>query len=99
MPELSLEEMELKARLGAFNIFDMGIFVPEVKKLRPGQVYLEIGVDRGKSLSIEELREKRNQLNAEVSERLIELRVINQAISELMPPPIVVLEFNPEIDL
>lgn len=47
-----LELLDLKARPGAFSTYDMEIFVPEVKKLKPGQVYLEVGVDQGKSLSV-----------------------------------------------
>ena len=35
---------------GAFSTFDMEVLIPEVKKLKPGQTYLEVGVDRGKSL-------------------------------------------------
>lgn len=35
---------------GAFSTYDMEVFIPEVKKLKPGQTYLEIGVDQGKSL-------------------------------------------------
>lgn len=46
------EALDLKANLGAFSTFDMEILVPEVEKLDPGQVYLEVGVDKGKSLSI-----------------------------------------------
>lgn len=46
------EELDLKARLGAFSTFDMEVLVPEVEKLEPGQVYLEVGVDKGKSLSV-----------------------------------------------
>lgn len=45
-------ELDTKANLGAFSTFDAEILVPEVMKLEPGEVYLEVGVDRGKSLSI-----------------------------------------------
>ena len=55
----SLEELELKARCGAFSIFDMQVFVPEVRKLKVGQVYVEVGVDKGKSLSIARMSAKR----------------------------------------
>lgn len=44
--------LENKAKLGAFSTLDMEVHVPEVEKLKPGQTYLEVGVDRGKSLSI-----------------------------------------------
>lgn len=46
------EELDLKANLGAFSTFDMEILVPEVEKLEPGEIYLEVGVDKGKSLSV-----------------------------------------------
>lgn len=49
---VDLEELDLKANPGAFSTFDMAVCVPEIEKLEPGQVYLEVGVDRGKSLSI-----------------------------------------------
>jgi len=44
--------LDLKANLGAFSTFDMEVCVPEIQKLKAGQVYLEVGVDKGKSLSI-----------------------------------------------
>ena len=46
------EELDLKANPGAFSTFDMEVLVPEVQKLKPGQIYLEVGVDKGKSLSV-----------------------------------------------
>lgn len=49
---MELEELDKKARPGAFSTFDMEVVVPEVEKLKPGQVYLEVGVDKGKSLSV-----------------------------------------------
>lgn len=49
---LTLDELDLKAKPGAFSTFDMEIHVPEVRKLKKGQVYLEVGVDKGKSLSV-----------------------------------------------
>jgi hypothetical protein len=48
----NLEELDRKANNGAFSTFDMEVCVPEIEKLKPGQVYLEVGVDKGKSLSI-----------------------------------------------
>jgi 23S rRNA U2552 (ribose-2'-O)-methylase RlmE/FtsJ len=45
-------ELDLKANIGAFSTLDMMIHVPEVEKLKKGQVYLEVGVDKGKSLSV-----------------------------------------------
>ena len=50
-----LEELEKKAQPGAFSTFDMEVFVPEVQKLKAGEIYLEIGTDKGKSLSIAEM--------------------------------------------
>lgn len=49
---IDLNELDLKAKPGAFSTFDMEILVPEVEKLNAGQVYLEVGVDKGKSLSV-----------------------------------------------
>lgn len=37
---------------GAFSTFDMEVLVPEVKKVRKGGTYVEIGVDKGKSLGV-----------------------------------------------
>lgn len=52
MKHINLDALDLKARPGAFSTFDMEICVPEIQKLKPGQVYLEVGVDKGKSLSV-----------------------------------------------
>lgn len=49
---MNYEDLDKKANLGAFSTFDMAVLVPEVQKLQPGQVYLEVGVDKGKSLSV-----------------------------------------------
>ena len=49
---LDYEALDKKANLGAFSVYDAEILVPEVQKLEAGDVYLEIGVDKGKSLSI-----------------------------------------------
>lgn len=49
---INLDEIDLKANLGQFSTFDMEIAVPEIQKLRQGDFYLEVGVDRGKSLSV-----------------------------------------------
>lgn len=49
---IDLEALDLKANPGAFSTYDMEVCVPEIQKLKPGQVYLEVGVDKGKSLSI-----------------------------------------------
>lgn len=52
MTEVDYEALDLKANLGAFSVFDQEILVPEVMKLGTDDVYLEVGVDKGKSLSI-----------------------------------------------
>lgn len=52
MQTIDYEALDLKAKLGQFSTFDSMVVMPEVQKLKPGQIYLEIGVDRGKSLSI-----------------------------------------------
>lgn len=49
------DALDLKANLGAFSTFDMEVCVPEIEKLEAGQVYLEVGVDKGKSLSIAQM--------------------------------------------
>lgn len=49
---IDFEALDLKANLGAFSTFDSEIVMTEVEKLKPGQIYLEVGVDLGKSLSI-----------------------------------------------
>lgn len=46
------EELDLKAKPGAFSTYDMEVWGPEVAKLKSGQTYLEVGVDKGKSLSV-----------------------------------------------
>lgn len=45
-------ELDLKANPGAFSTYDAECIVPEILKLGEGDIYLEVGVDRGKSLSI-----------------------------------------------
>lgn len=52
MPAINLEELDLKANLGAFSTYDMETLVPAVQAIKPSGVYVEIGVDRGKSLSV-----------------------------------------------
>lgn len=49
---VDLEALDLKANPGAFSTYDSAVVMPEVDKLEAGQVYLEVGVDLGKSLSI-----------------------------------------------
>lgn len=46
------DEIDLKAKPGAFSTFDMEFMEPFVEKLTPGQTYIEVGVDKGKSLSV-----------------------------------------------
>jgi len=50
--QIDYEELDLKANLGAFSTYDAEVLVPQVMKLGVGDVYLEVGVDKGKSLSI-----------------------------------------------
>lgn len=49
---IDLDALDLKANPGAFSTYDMEVLVPEVVKLLPGHAYLEVGVDKGKSLSV-----------------------------------------------
>ena len=49
---MDLNELDIKAPLGAFSTFDAEVLVPEVEKLKFGDIYLEVGVDKGKSLYI-----------------------------------------------
>ena len=53
--EEELLEIEKQAQPGAFSTFDMEVFVPEVRKLNAGEIYLEVGCDKGRSLSIARL--------------------------------------------
>ena len=47
-----INELDKNAQPGAFSTLDMEVFVPEVQKLNAGEIYLEVGTDKGKSLSI-----------------------------------------------
>ena len=47
-----IEELDKKAPPGAFSTFDAQVLIPEVEKLTAGEIYMEIGVDKGKSLFI-----------------------------------------------
>ena len=49
---MDYNELDQKARLGTFSTFDAEVLVPEVEKLERGDNYVEVGVDKGKSLSI-----------------------------------------------
>jgi Methyltransferase domain len=49
---LNYSELERHALPGAFSTFDMEVVGPEVEKLKPGDIYLEVGVDKGRSLDI-----------------------------------------------
>ncbi len=46
------EDIEKAAPLGAFSTLDMAVLVPEVEKIPEGGCYLEVGVDKGKSLFV-----------------------------------------------
>ncbi len=50
--EINYDDLESRAFPGAFSTYDMEVLVPEVMKIPNGGVYLEVGVDKGKSLSI-----------------------------------------------
>lgn len=49
---INYEELDAKAFPGAFSTFDQEVLVPEVMKIPVGGLYLEVGTDKGKSLSI-----------------------------------------------
>jgi hypothetical protein len=48
---INLDELSKKLRPGAFSTLDMEVMLPDLLRLNDGDVYLEIGVDKGKSLS------------------------------------------------
>lgn len=50
--EINLEELDHKAKPGAFSTLDMEVIIPDMQKLGKDDVYLEVGVDKGKSLSV-----------------------------------------------
>lgn len=50
--EIDYEKLDKEAQLGAFSTYDMEVLVPEVQKLVAGDIYMEIGTDKGKSLSV-----------------------------------------------
>jgi predicted O-methyltransferase YrrM len=43
--------IEKKLPLGAFSIFDMECIYPALKAMKKSDIYLEVGVDKGKSLA------------------------------------------------
>ena len=47
-----LEKLDREAPVGAFSTYDAEILIAQLEKLEPGQLYLEVGVDKGKSLWI-----------------------------------------------
>ena len=47
-----LEELDVIAPQGAFSTFDAEVLVPWIEKIPDDGVYLEVGVDKGKSLYI-----------------------------------------------
>jgi len=47
---VDLGKLDLEAPLGAFSTFDMEVQVPAVQAIPENGVYLEVGVDKGKSL-------------------------------------------------
>ena len=48
---MNLDEIEAKLKPGAFSTLDMEVLLPDLLRLQPGEVYLEVGVNKGKSLS------------------------------------------------
>src|SRR3990167_1028990 len=48
---LDLEDLDKLSRPGAFSTLDMEVIVPDLLAIPPQGVYLEVGVDKGKSLS------------------------------------------------
>lgn len=56
---IDYEELEAEAIPGAFSQYDMEVCVPEIQKLKPGQVYLEVGVDQGRSLKVARITSKK----------------------------------------
>ena len=56
---IDYNKLGMRAKPGAFSTFDMEVLVPEVLRLEPGDVYLEIGVDKGKSLSVAKMVAKK----------------------------------------
>lgn len=48
---INYQELEEKANLGAFSQYDMKAIIPDLQKLAFG-IYVEIGTDKGRSLSI-----------------------------------------------
>lgn len=49
---IDYDKLEEMAQPGWFSGEDMRVLVPEVQKLRPGYTYVEIGVHKGRSLSV-----------------------------------------------
>ena len=47
-----LDEFVAKTNTGSFSSLDMESMVPELEKLQDNEIYLEIGVDKGKSLCV-----------------------------------------------
>ena len=47
---MDLERLDKEAPQGAFSTFDAEILIPEIEKLNAGDSYVEIGVDKGRSL-------------------------------------------------
>jgi predicted O-methyltransferase YrrM len=49
---MNYDELDKKARVGDFSTQDIEVIVPDLEKLKPSEIYLEVGVKFGKSLSI-----------------------------------------------
>lgn len=67
--EVDYQELDIMANPGAFSSLDAEVVVPYILKLKPGDIYLEVGVDKGKSLSIAKMVAKSGVIVAGVDLR------------------------------
>src|SRR3990167_1458358 len=51
MPNPDFNKVDLELPVGAFSSFDMACIYPALKSSKKDDVYLEVGVDKGKSLA------------------------------------------------
>lgn len=50
--DIDYEKLDRESRPGAFSTLDMEVIVPDLLTIPSNGIYLEVGVDKGKSLSI-----------------------------------------------